>query len=71
MVASPELRHLAGEDHVVAVDRGLDALLGAGLGCDVYVGDADIVSDEGQQLWSMPPSILKWNAKNSTRTTPI
>ena len=45
------LRQLAGEcDHVVAVDRGLDALLGAGLGCDVYVGDADTVSDEGGAL---------------------
>jgi thiamine pyrophosphokinase len=32
------------------VDRGLDALLGAGLGCDVYVGDADTVSDEGRAL---------------------
>lgn len=45
------LRQLAGEcDHVVAVDRGLDALLGAGLSCDVYVGDADTVSDEGCAL---------------------
>ena len=52
MLASPELLcHLAGEcDHVVAVDRGLDALLGAGLGCDVYVGDADTVSDAGRAL---------------------
>lgn len=52
MVASPELLcHLAGEcDHVVAVDRGLDALLGAGLGCDAYVGDADTVSDAGRAL---------------------
>lgn len=52
MLASPELLcNLAGEcDHVVAVDRGLDALLGAGLGCDVYVGDADTVSDEGRAL---------------------
>lgn len=52
MLASPELlRQLAGEcDHVVAVDRGLDALLGAGLSCDVYVGDADTVSDEGRAL---------------------
>lgn len=52
MVASAELlRHLAGEcDHIVAVDRGLDALLGAGLSCDVYVGDADTVSDEGRVL---------------------
>lgn len=45
------LHHLAGEcDHIVAVDRGLDALLGAGLSCDVYVGDADTVSDEGRAL---------------------
>ena len=52
MVASADLlRHLAGEcDHVVAVDRGLDALLGAGLGCDVYIGDADTVSDAGRAL---------------------
>lgn len=52
MVASTDLlRRLAGEcDHVVAVDRGLDALLGAGLGCDVYVGDADTVSDAGRAL---------------------
>ena len=52
VVASPELlRQLVGECvHVVAVDRGLDALLGAGLSCDVYVGDADTVSDEGRAL---------------------
>lgn len=52
MVASAELlRRLAGEcDHIVAVDRGLDALLGVGLSCDVYVGDADTVSDEGRAL---------------------
>lgn len=52
MLASPELLcRLAGEcDHIVAVDRGLDALLGAGLSCDVYVGDADTVSDEGRAL---------------------
>ncbi len=52
MVASADLlRGLAGEcDHVVAVDRGLDALLSAGLGCDVYVGDADTVSDAGRAL---------------------
>lgn len=52
MVASAELlRKLAEEcDRVVAVDRGLDALLGAGLSCDVYVGDADTVSDAGRAL---------------------
>lgn len=50
VVASADLlRQLAGEcDHIVAVDRGLDALLGAGLSCDVYVGDADTASDEGR-----------------------
>ena len=52
VVASTDLlRRLVGEcDHVVAVDRGLDALLGADLGCDVYVGDADTVSDAGRAL---------------------
>lgn len=52
VVASADLlRQLAGEcDHIVAVDRGLDALLSAGLSCDVYVGDADTVSDEGRAL---------------------
>ena len=52
VVASADLlRRLVGEcDHVVAVDRGLDALLSAGLGCDVYVGDADTVSDAGRAL---------------------
>lgn len=52
VVASEDLlRRLTGEcDHVVAVDRGLDALLGAGLSCDVYVGDADTVSDAGRAL---------------------
>ena len=52
VVASTELlSRLAGEcDHIVAVDRGLDALLGAGLSCDVYVGDADTVSDGGRAL---------------------
>ena len=45
------LRQLAGGcDHVVAVDRGLDALLGAGLSCDVYVGDADTGRDAGRAL---------------------
>ena len=51
MASTDLLRQLAGEcDHVVAVDRGLDALLGAGLGCDVYIGDADTVSDAGRAL---------------------
>lgn len=52
VVASADLlRRLTGEcDHVVAVDRGLDALLGADLSCDVYVGDADTVSDAGRAL---------------------
>ena len=52
VVASADLlRRLAGKcDHVVAVDRGLDALLGAGLSCDVYVGDANTVSEAGRAL---------------------
>lgn len=52
MVTSADLlRRLAGEcNRVVAVDRGLDALLDAGLSCDVYVGDADTVSDAGRAL---------------------
>ena len=51
MASTDLLRRLTGEcDHVVAVDRGLDALLGAGLSCDVYVGDADTVSDAGRAL---------------------
>ena len=52
VVASADLLSpLAGEsDHVVAGDHGLDALLGAGLSCDVYVGDADTVSDAGRAL---------------------
>ena len=52
VVASAELlTRLAGEcDHIVAVDRGLDALLGAGMNCDVYVGDADTVGDAGRAL---------------------
>lgn len=51
MASADLLRRLAEEcDYVVAVDRGLDALLGAGLSCDVYVGDADTVSDAGRAL---------------------
>ena len=52
VVASANLlRRLSGEcNHVVAVDRGLDALLGAGLSCNLYVGDADTVSDAGRAL---------------------
>ena len=51
VASSGLLRQLVEEcDHVVAVDRGLDALLGAGLSCDVFVGDADTVSDEGRAL---------------------
>lgn len=37
-------------DAVVAVDRGLDALLMAGCGCDLFCGDADSVSGEGAAL---------------------
>lgn len=34
-------------DIVVAVDSGLDAVLDAGLACDLFVGDADSVSERG------------------------
>lgn len=37
-------------DAVVAVDHGLDALLAAGCGCDVFCGDADSVSPAASQL---------------------
>ena len=51
-VVSPELvtRLVDGCDAVVAVDRGLDALLAAGCGCDLFCGDADSVSAEGAAL---------------------
>lgn len=51
-VASLELvARLADDcDAVVAVDRGLDALLAAGRGCDLFCGDADSVSAEGAAL---------------------
>lgn len=42
------LKHLyAGCDLVVAVDRGLDAVLDAGLPCDLFCGDADSVGARG------------------------
>ena len=37
-------------DAVVAVDRGLDVLLAAELGCDLFCGDADSVSEKGAAL---------------------
>lgn len=51
-VSSPSiLKRLSDScDAVVAVDRGLDALIGAGLSCDMFVGDADTVSDTGREL---------------------
>lgn len=51
MASADLLQRLAGEcDHIVAVDRGLDALLSASLTCDAYVGDADTVSKAGRAL---------------------
>lgn len=60
VVASADLlRQLAGEcDHIVAVDRGLDALLGAGLSCDVYVATPTPLAMR-DMFWSMPLPILK------------
>ncbi len=37
-------------DVIVAVDRGLDAVLDAGLACTLFCGDADTVSSHGAQL---------------------
>lgn len=35
---------------IVAVDRGLDAVLDAGLTCDLFCGDADTVGERGLRL---------------------
>lgn len=40
----------AGCKAAVAVDRGLDALLAAGVSCDLFCGDADSVSEHGAEL---------------------
>ena len=39
-----------GCDKVVAIDRGLDALMNAGIYPDLFCGDADSISDEGRSL---------------------
>lgn len=51
-VASSETLCRAAQDaaRIVAADRGLDALLRAGLACDLFCGDADTVSDRGRAL---------------------
>ena len=51
-VASPKTlcRVAQDADRIVAVDRGLDALLHAGLACDLFCGDADTVSARGRAL---------------------
>lgn len=53
-VPTPELlRELASSaGAVVAVDRGLDALLAAGVSCDLFCGDADSVGSAGASLVS-------------------
>ena len=50
--SSAELvRSLSNEaDILVAVDHGLDVLLDSGLGCDLFCGDADSVSERGGGL---------------------
>ena len=35
---------------IVAVDRGLDAVIDAGLSCDLFCGDADTVGERGLRL---------------------
>lgn len=51
-VASSKVLQNAAEgcDRVVAVDRGLDALLKAGVNPDLFCGDVDSVSGEGRSL---------------------
>lgn len=50
--SSPALvtRLAAGANAVVAVDRGLDVLLAAGCGCNLFCGDADSVGASGADL---------------------
>ena len=57
-VARPDVLETAAAacDRIVAVDRGLDALLAAGLICDVFVGDADTVGPDGRVLVDGAPS---------------
>lgn len=51
-VASREVLRCAAArcDRIVVADRGLDALLAAGLDCDVFCGDADTVGAVGRAL---------------------
>ena len=65
-VASPDLvARLADEaDAVVAVDRGLDALLAAECDCDLFCGDADSVSAEGAAL--VRASEMGWRGRVDT-----
>lgn len=48
--ASTIQRAASGCDAVIAVDRGLDAARAAGVGVDLFCGDADSVSAEGAAL---------------------
>ena len=43
-------RAAAGCDGIIAIDRGLDALLAAGLSCNLFCGDADSVDEAGAAL---------------------
>lgn len=45
--------------HIVAVDRGLDAVLDAGLSCDLFCGDADTVGERGLRLVEEAQSRIK------------
>lgn len=45
------LKRLAARcEHIVAVDRGLDALIEANIPCDLFCGDADSVTSQGASL---------------------
>lgn len=56
--------------HIVAVDRGLDAVLDAGLSCDLFCGDADTVGERGLSLVEQAQSCLEGAAFEVERYDP-
>ena len=60
----------SGCDRIVAVDRGLDAVLEAGLLCDLFCGDADTVGERGLSLVEQAQSCLEGAAFEVERYDP-
>lgn len=60
----------SGCDRIVAVDRGLDAVLEAGLSCDLFCGDADTVGERGLSLVEQAQSCLEGAAFEVERYDP-